>query len=150
MLALAILLGGGSLFLTLQKAEKNTLSKLNTPTAIKHYGVAEMMELIGMADSTEGEARVLILDVRPRVFFEAGSILNALSFPEKNFDQVFSKHKDILTEAQEQERPIILYCASSHCQDAEKVHQKLSKKGIHSGIYSGGWADWAELGLPTN
>jgi len=91
------------------------------------------------------KAEVLILDVRPKLFYRLGHVPGAVSLPRNDFQAVYAEISDTLVN--HQNRPVILHCASVDCEDAELVRDALSKLGYRKlSIFPGGWSEWHENG----
>jgi rhodanese-related sulfurtransferase len=90
----------------------------------------------------------LVIDARPRDEFEAGH-LNAplvINVPSEDADAQLVRVMSC------QGQPIMLYCASTTCDSAEIVWNKLvnigfEKKDLH--VYHPGWEQMQKDGLPA-
>ena len=100
------------------------------------YSVEQVNDLIGKS---------MILDVRPKIFWEFGNIEGSISFPEEELRSVIEQYQDQLDKASKAGTPIITYCSGGHCDDAEKVRDRLAELGIDAGVFTGGWEMWEEF-----
>lgn len=95
----------------------------------------------------------LILDARPRLFYEIGHLPGAQNLSHKAFEDDYNKHRKLLTKALASGSPLLIYCTDLQCPDASKVASILREKGYSSIlIFEGGWAEWnsSELGRTTS
>ena len=93
------------------------------------------------------EGKVLLVDVRPSVFFVLGHIDGAISMPLKSFEASYPKKKGELDAAVAVGKVIVLYCADLNCPDAYATAKKLVVDGYATSIYKGGWDEWKKAGL---
>ncbi|MEO0340977.1 MAG: rhodanese-like domain-containing protein [Bacteroidota bacterium] len=113
----------------------------------KGLGVQDMdqSDLFKLVESK----RVVVLDARPEVFHRLGHVPGALSFPRGEFSTKAEEHRTILRNAAEQDIPIVIYCASLTCKDADLVSEGLASVGMHDHwIFRPGWSAWKQSGLP--
>lgn len=85
------------------------------------------------------EGTVLVLDVRPRVEFEAGHIPGALSVP---LDELADRLGE-LPRGQE----VVAYCRSAYCVLAFKAVELLRARGRKARRLEGGLPEWRAAGL---
>jgi len=135
MLVLSLALG----LLTRLLTDNKSSSPSNT-VHITTYTVEEVVEVVDLA---------LIIDVRSNSFYEQGHIAGAVNLPHDQFFSLPANFETTLERASRSGKAIILYCAGTHCDDAEKACQMLSQKGMKVGVYTGGWEEWSQLGFPT-
>jgi rhodanese-related sulfurtransferase len=110
----------------------------------KEIGLLSLDELCQMRE----EGRLLIIDVRPDLFYKLGHIPGAHSLQEKEFEKDLAKMKSILESALEDGKKIVLYCGGSHCGDASKVAVNLAERGYGNLlIFEAGWEGWQQAGL---
>jgi rhodanese-related sulfurtransferase len=87
----------------------------------------------------------LVIDARPKIFYEAGHIPGALSLPKDDFFVRFSELETLLERSRE--GGVIVYCTGGDCEDSGFVVTQLQTKGITNlAIYGGGWEEWAAAG----
>ena len=110
------------------------------PGVITEVGIEQLFLL-------KGEGRVLVVDVRPRVFFAMGHIEGATSLPLKSFESAYPKKKPAFDAAVAAGQVIVLYCADLNCPDGYAVAKRLSARGYSTSLYKGGWAEWKAAGL---
>ena len=96
---------------------------------------------------------VIVVDARSRTDFEQGHLLvetepPVLNLPANEFNSV---QVNRLMQAQQQTGyPIVLYCSSRECEDAEYLYRQLAPFGFQElKIYSAGWRGIQDAGLPT-
>ena len=85
----------------------------------------------------------IIVDARPQARFQAGRIPGALNLPAREDSQ------EVLAQIHEfsQVMPVIVYCESEHCQDSQKVAQRLRQAGVPNvQVFHGGWQQWTQQG----
>lgn len=87
-----------------------------------------------------GEAT--LIDVRPRVEFDAGHLPGAISMPP---DEVESAAGDV-----PRGRTAITYCRDRYCVFAPSAAEQLRKRGIDTRLLEIGMAEWRDLGLPLD
>ena len=91
---------------------------------------------------------ILLLDVRPQLFYDIGHIPSSKSLPNERFETAFQRLKPSLDQAISAHKKVILYCSGSYCTDSTEVAGKLSQAGyrtIHT--FKGGWEEWKSAGL---
>ncbi len=126
------------------KAARESLEYVQT-IKTKGEGVHQISleDLVNLVDAK----RVVILDSRPEVFHRLSHVPGALSFPRGEFTKVAETHRATLMNAAEQEIPIVIYCASATCKDAELVSSGLQDLGLPDHfIFKPGWAGWKSSG----
>lgn len=91
--------------------------------------------------------RGLVVDARPEIFYERGHVPGALSLSRINFKEAYVLLKSKLEVNRSGQ--IVVYCAGYACHDSEIVCTALAKLGYNNiMIFSGGWSEWTEAGLP--
>jgi len=89
----------------------------------------------------------LILDARPEIFHRLGHVPGAISLPRDEFETGYALVKTQLEANRSQ--PIVLYCASSSCEDAGLVKTSLTALGFTNiAIFEGGWSAWTTAKKP--
>lgn len=83
----------------------------------------------------------LLLDVRPRVEFEAGHLRGAVNIPIEEL----SMRLDELP----RDRKIIAYCRGEYCQFADEAAELLQSHGFDVVRLEGGWPEWQSEGRPV-
>ena len=89
----------------------------------------------------------LVLDARPKVFYDAAHVPGAVSLPREAFPQEYP----LLRERLEAHRgdPVAVYCSGADCTDSQLLADALAKLGYrHLLIYTSGWEEWSQTGLP--
>ncbi|MDR2983133.1 MAG: hypothetical protein LBV12_12935 [Puniceicoccales bacterium] len=85
------------------------------------------------------KANVILLDVRPDLFYEDSHIPGALNLSREDFEEKYPSMASKLIQADR----VIVYCAGDYCEEAEMVAEALRKLGHKNlSIYPGGWAEW--------
>jgi len=97
----------------------------------------------------QGSQDILIYDARPSVLYREGHLPGAISMPKSICKDVIMEREAELVKAKAFKKPIIVYCSGRLCADAKAVANHLSLAGYSSSIYSGGWDEWKQAGLPT-
>jgi rhodanese-related sulfurtransferase len=82
---------------------------------------------------------VLLLDVRPDLFYEMGHIPGAKNFPVMEMEKLYPEHKAAISAASR----VVVYCDGTHCGEAENVARALVELGHGNvSVYRGGWTEW--------
>ena len=94
------------------------------------------------------EAGITFIDARAEDFYSyEGHIPGAISLPVTEFDTVFPKVKDKLPPLDDE---IVCYCSGYGCEESTELARKLMEEGYRVVyVYTGGWPEWTEAGLPT-
>jgi rhodanese-related sulfurtransferase len=91
----------------------------------------------------------LILDARPKVFFERGHVPGALNLARDNFVRDYRRLSVTLRTAAD--KPIIVYCSGGDCHDSRLVANALLTLGLSNvSVFTGGWQEWSGAGLPKS
>lgn len=89
----------------------------------------------------------LVLDARPRVFYDLAHVPGAVSLPREAFAEEYAHAREKF-EANK-DRPVAVYCSGADCTDSQLVVDALTKLGFrHLLIYTSGWEEWSQTGLP--
>ena len=89
----------------------------------------------------------LILDARPEIFYRISHIPSALSLPRDDFEKQFRTLQATLQS--QRNKPFVVYCSGSDCQDSQMVADALQKLGYpHVRLFRGGWNNWEIAKLP--
>jgi rhodanese-related sulfurtransferase len=106
---------------------------------LQHIPVDELKKLM------ESKANILIVDVQPKVAYEAGHIKGAINFPwakETNGPAKLPKNK-----------VLVIYCDCSHEEDSIDMATQLIERFDYNSnnikILTGGWSGWVKAGYPT-
>lgn len=78
--------------------------------------------------------RLVLLDVRPAVEFEAGHIPGAISTPP---GELVARIDDL-----PRDRPIVAYCRGPYCLFADEAVSMLRERGFEAYRLDGGWPEW--------
>jgi|GEM_PF-6061386 len=109
-------------------------TSLDVECLFKDISTQELSETIGRND-------VILLDARPKVFYELGHINTALNLSPLNFKEEYEnlkKHIDF-----SKYEMVILYCSSFSCEDSDKLAKLLAAQNLEKiYIYKGGWDEW--------
>ena len=79
--------------------------------------------------------RVLLLDVRPSIEFEAGHIPGAVSIPPEELPSRIDELP--------RDRTIVAYCRGTYCLFADEAVALLRERGFDAYRLEGGWPEWA-------
>lgn len=87
--------------------------------------------------------RTVLLEALPIAYYAAGHLPNAQWFPH-------DRAKELAVVAiPNKADPVVVYCASSTCQNSHVAAKALSDLGYANvSVYAGGKADWEAAGLP--
>ena len=87
-----------------------------------------------------GAAEAVLIDARPALKYEKGTIPSSLNIPDTDFENAY---KQIASLSKDKE--IIVYCAGFTCEKSALVAQMLKTKG-HKNVklYSAGEPEWAQ------
>jgi rhodanese-related sulfurtransferase len=108
----------------------------------EYLGDRDGIEQVSADELAERVARgqVVVLDVRPRVEYEAGHIAGALSAPIETF------------QAQTPKLPprgdVIAYCRGPYCVYADDAVRVLRARGVRARRLDVGFPEWRRAGLP--
>lgn len=109
-----------------------------------------LYQAIGLADAikTFNDAKALIVDARPAVFYEAGHIQHAINISAADLNgnsSLLNSNAASLKQAS----VVMVYCSSS-CGAAGQVATALSKAGAANvTVYGEGWPEWEACRLPS-
>jgi rhodanese-related sulfurtransferase len=106
------------------------------------FGQVDGAEPVGMdellARSVAGE--VVVVDVRPRVEFDAGHVPDALSIPLEELSQRLSEL--------DPDTSVVAYCRGPYCVLAAQAVAQLRAAGLRAERLAAGPPDWQAAGLP--
>lgn len=115
--------------------------------------IREKPQVIGTATAVDvlrasrnGEA--VILDARPRAFFDFGHVPGAVPLSKDEFEKDFASfQRDARFAAR---AAVIVYCSGGDCEDSAFVARKLAEAGLSElRIFEGGWEEWETLAHPV-
>ena len=90
---------------------------------------------------TRNGVNAVLIDARPEVKYQKGTIPSSLNIPDTKFEEYYSVLKDIPIQ-----KELIVYCGGHNCTKSPIVAQKLKDKGYTNvKIYSGGEPEWRKL-----
>ena len=96
-----------------------------------------------------GDAQAILIDARPALKYEKGTIPSSLNITDGNFEK---DYKQIMSLAKDKE--LIVFCAGYNCVKSPIVAQMLKKNGhTNVKVYSAGEPEWAKrsyLEIGTN
>jgi len=98
----------------------------------------EPIDLAGLVDRVDKHDFVMV-DVRPRLEFEAGHLPGALNIPLEELSQRMAELDPNTT--------IVAYCRGPYCVLAAQAVAKLRKHGLRAQRLNGGPPDWRAAGL---
>jgi rhodanese-related sulfurtransferase len=151
-------LGLGLIFNACRKAPL-PITYLNPETrlniAVAYLGAPALSEMdLGIdVDKKEmhrisADQSALILDARPRTFFELGHIPSAVNLPRDDFKASYQNLQRTLSSYWN--KTIVVYCSDSGCPDSRLVGEALRKLGYQDvRLFRGGWDEWIDANSPT-
>jgi rhodanese-related sulfurtransferase len=90
---------------------------------------------------------VLVLDARPRIFYELGHLPGARSLSREQFEGDFASLESALNVPG---KTLLIYCSEPSCEDSALVARALQKRGLGPLlIFPGGFAEWETAGKPV-
>lgn len=130
----------------LQKSVQKLVEARETPKPTEARPLPEVLSLAEFVDFVENK-RGLVLDARPEIFHRLGHVPGALSLPRDDFENIYPTLKDKLEVDLAQ--PVVIYCASVSCEDADLVKKALAALGFTQlKLFERGWAEWTAAGKP--
>lgn len=91
--------------------------------------------------------KALIYDVRLPLYHKLGHIEGSILFYPKPFDEAFAAEKPRMNQALKDGKTIVVYCGGADCDDSHIVGKMIAERGIPVSVYSGGWAEWKQVGI---
>lgn len=96
-----------------------------------------------------GDAEAILIDARPAVKYEKGTIPSSLNITDTDFENGYKQIVDLV-----KDKELIVYCAGYNCEKSPIVAQMLKEKG-HKNVklYSAGEPEWSKksyLEIGTN
>lgn len=141
---------GQALILVLVSSAVGITVNIARPTPVPFGGkrAFEMLPPIALEralrEMERGES--LFLDARPKVFYEAGRILNAMSLPVNSTEE---EVRNELPNPHPYDK-IIIYCEDQDCDAADTMARRLKRMGYEKlFVLEGGWRAWTQANLPT-
>ena len=111
-----------------------------TPAASEPSGVTEP-GVVTIEEVRAPRTDRLVIDARPSLFFKQGHLPGAINLAKQSYAHDFSLHESVLNTFGN--RQIVVYCASSECEDAPFVATKLLSAGLKRVyVFPGGWEEW--------
>ena len=104
-----------------------------------------LVEISAAETKTRLEKGALVLDARPRDFYEMSHVPGALPLPEDDFDRAFASIEDRLRSHFD----IIVYCSGYGCEASHIVARQLAGKRIRAAVLHEGWPAWTDAGYPV-
>ena len=104
------------------------------------HDFSDAVERTGLLQSLSS-GKVVVLDVRPAIEFEAGHVPGARSVPLSELDEFISTLKKDLD--------VVVYCRGAYCVLAYDAVKALNKKGIRARRLQEGMLEWRLAGLPV-
>ena len=110
--------------------ESGVLSEVRT-------GANSAARLLSLEEFQARRKDMTVVDARPEVFYRLGHVPGALSLPRERFEAAYRALGARMTKG----RPVVVYCASRSCEDAELVRSALLSLGYAQvEVFAGGWA----------
>lgn len=124
-----------SLGLSYQSVAQRAAAAL--PESIEQLGMEEVDDFITRSSG-------IIVDARPRVFYEMGHLPDARSLSREEFERDFAAMEADLRSSG---KPILVYCTDVDCEDGAIVARALQAKGVRPiALFPGGFAEWESSG----
>jgi DNA-binding transcriptional ArsR family regulator/rhodanese-related sulfurtransferase len=101
---------------------------------------AETLDRAALLDRAR-RGEVVVVDVRPRLEYEAGHIRGALSIP---FDELERRLEELPGDVD-----IVAYCRGPYCVLAPEAVRLLRRRGRHARRLDSGMPEWRLAGLPV-
>ena len=93
--------------------------------------------------------KALVIDARPKFFYNLGHIPGAISLPKNNCDEQIAGREAEIKSALAAGKTIVVYCTGLTCPDARTVAMHIAGFGHSATIFSGGWNAWTDAGMPV-
>jgi rhodanese-related sulfurtransferase len=128
-----------SLWLALREVAAARLGDVER--AARDY-LGDEVEAIGRDELAERlrSGEVVVIDVRPRVEFDAGHIQGARSVPLAELEARLAEIPD--------EAEVVAYCRGPYCVYAHEAVRRLRAAGRRARRLEDGWPEWGLAGLP--
>ncbi|WP_198304310.1 rhodanese-like domain-containing protein [Arcobacter vandammei] len=129
-------------------AQENISLKEPTPAVlelIKKYKLEQVdfnyvKKQIG--NGSRGSVESILIDARPELKYQKGTIPSSINIPDTNFEEFYSKY-DFL--AKDKNKELIVYCGGFGCEKSPIVAELLKEKGHKNvKVYSAGEPEWAK------
>jgi rhodanese-related sulfurtransferase len=115
--------------------------------SISQASAAELQHIFAhdLKKLMESKANIFIVDVQPKVAYEAGHIKGAINFPgAKEIEEPVKLPKN---------KVLVIYCDCVHEEDSIDVATQLIERFDYNSnnikILAGGWSEWVKAGYPT-
>ena len=93
-----------------------------------------------IGNGSRGAVEAILVDARPELKYQKGTIPSSINIPDTNFEEFYSKY-DFLSKDKNKE--IIVYCGGFGCEKSPIVADLLNKKGHKNvKVYSAGEPEW--------
>ena len=136
---------GGAAAVEKPKAVEKPTAVEKPAAAMKPGAITELD--LGRLIALRDDGKVLLVDVRPGMFYRLGHIPGAVSLPKKSFAARFPGRKADLDAAVAAGKVVVLYCTNVECPDGFAVARKLAPMGYSVSLYKGGWEEWEAMGF---
>ncbi|MDR3622813.1 MAG: metalloregulator ArsR/SmtB family transcription factor [Paludisphaera borealis] len=107
----------------------------------EYFGDRSKMDAVDAGELRRRLGDVIVLDVRPRLEYEAGHIRGARSVP---FDELADRLRELPPNVE-----IVAYCRGPYCVFADEAVAALRAKGYRALRLSEGYPDWRQRGFPS-
>lgn len=109
-----------------------------------YLGARDQVEEVTVAELTQrlDRGRAVVIDVRPRLEYEAGHIAGARSVPIEELDDAL--------DALPRSREIIAYCRGPYCVYADDAVRLLRDQGFKARRLDTGYPEWERAGRPSD
>ncbi len=93
------------------------------------------------------EGRVLMVDVRRKLFHQLGHIDGSINLPLVDFENAYPGVKPQLEAAVAAGKVIVVYCQNETCPDSRTTADALAARGFDVAVYRGGLDEWRAVGV---
>uniref|UniRef100_UPI004048572F rhodanese-like domain-containing protein n=1 Tax=Aliarcobacter sp. TaxID=2321116 RepID=UPI004048572F len=137
-----------SLFLLINISAKE-IESLKEPTKvvaelIKKYDLEEVdFDYVksSIGSGSRNSAKSILIDARPEIKYQKGTIPSSLNIPDTKFDEYYSVLNGV-----SKDKELIVYCGGYNCTKSAIVANKLKEKGhLNVKVYSAGEPQWNTL-----
>jgi rhodanese-related sulfurtransferase len=153
LICLALVIGASAVGLTVNAARPKSLPLVQnwseTLAARTQAGLPSGLAVVPLERMVElyNQPEVVVVDARPKLFWEFERIPGAISLPVEEVDP--RAVKDFLA-GLPQGAHIITYCDGVSCHAAEDLAKKIAQAGYEGvGVFSGGIQEWKANQMPV-
>lgn len=92
---------------------------------------------------------LLLLDARPIYYYNEGHIPGAINFHANQYLELIELKRPAIEQAIKAGKTVVIYCTGFGCRDARTLSRRLAFDQYPVSVFSGGWRDWKNSGLPV-